>query len=101
MPKKPDGIPPPYLPFNWAGDRAGTAAIKALDRGDATPEQQRLALTTIIEGICGYYDLSYRPNNEHDTSFAEGKRFVGGQLVKLTKLNINRIERAIRGEPSE
>ena len=97
MPKKPDGIPPPYLPFKWEADRAGVAAIKALDRGEATPEQQRRALTTIIEGISMYYDLSYR-SDPYDTAFAEGRRFVGAQIVKLTKLNINAIEKALRHE---
>lgn len=88
--------PPPYLPFAWHENSAGTAAIRAVNDGVATPEQQRLALTTIIEEICGYYDLSYRPS-DRDTAFAEGKRFVGAQIVKLTKLNINRINKAIKG----
>jgi hypothetical protein len=30
--------------------------------------------------------LSYRPQSERDTSFAEGKRFVGMQIVKQLKL---------------
>ena len=98
MNKKPEGPPPPWLPFDWSVNVPGVAAIKAIDRGDATPEQQRLALTTIIEGLCGYYDLSYRPGaeGERETAFAEGKRFVGAQLVKLTKLDVNRIKKVIR-----
>jgi hypothetical protein len=67
------------------------AAIQALDRGDATADQQRRALDWIINKAAGYYDLSYRPGGEEgrrDTDFAEGRRFVGGQIVKLSKLNL-------------
>jgi len=98
--KKPSGIPPPWLPFDWSLTQnvSKVAAIKALDSGTATSEQQRLAMTAIIEDLCGYYDLSYRPGEDgaRETAFAEGKRFVGAQLVKLTKLDINRINRALR-----
>lgn len=66
---------------------ADAAAIRALARGDATPEQQTRALTFIVEALCGTYDLSFRPNSERDTCFAEGRRFVGLQVVKLTKIN--------------
>lgn len=92
--------PPPYLPYQWDKNPSGTAAIKALDRGEATPEQQRHALDTIINEICCYYDLSYR-DSDRDTAFAEGRRFVGAQLVKLTRLNVNAISQALKDRKNE
>ena len=62
--------------------------IQALARGDAAPETQRAALDWIINSVCATYDLSYRPTSDRDTTFAEGRRFVGLQLVKMIKLNI-------------
>ncbi len=72
------------------------SAIQALQRGDATPEQQQRALKWIIENACGTYDMSYRPGEEgrRDTDFAEGKRFVGSQIVKLLKLNLSLLRRS-------
>lgn len=60
--------------------------IQALNRGDATPEMQRDALRFIIETVAATYDMSYRPESERDTCFAEGRRFTGLTLVKLLSL---------------
>lgn len=62
-------------------------ALKALEDGTASPEQQVRALRWIIEKGCSTYDLSYRPTGDRDTTFAEGRRFVGLQIVKMLKLN--------------
>lgn len=100
MANRPEGVPPPWLPFRWdlKENVSGVAAIRALHYGNADAEQQKLALTTILEEICGLYDLSYRPGvgGDRETAFAEGKRFVGSQIVKLTKLNINAINEALK-----
>lgn len=81
--KKPDAAP--WKPVPWEPADAG--AIQALARGDATADQQKRALDYIINNIAGTYDLSYRPDSDRDSAFAEGKRFVGLQIV--TKLNLN------------
>lgn len=75
----------PWLPPEY--DIADTAAIQALARGDANAEQQPRALKWIVEALCRTYDLSFRPDSQRETDFAEGKRFVGLQIVKHTKLN--------------
>lgn len=62
-------------------DDSVTYALRALNAGKASEGQQRLALKWIIERLCGTYDLSYRPESERDTVFAEGKRRVGLQLI--------------------
>lgn len=87
--KKPDASP--WKPFDW--EPADVVAIQALSRGEATPDQQKRALDYVI-GAAGTYDLSYRPNSDRDTAFAEGKRHVGLQIVKLLKLNLAAIRQA-------
>jgi hypothetical protein len=80
--KKPASQPWHPAPY----DEAITGAIKALNSGTANEGQQQRALKWIIEAVSGTYDLSYRPDSDRDTAFAEGKRFVGNQIVKQLKL---------------
>lgn len=58
-----------------------TYAIKALAAGTANDQQQMMALDWIIH-LTGYYDLSFRPDSTRLSDFAEGKRYIGAQLVK-------------------
>ena len=74
----------PWLPAKY--DDTITSAVKALNAGVASAGQQQTALKWIIETVCGTYDMSYRPESDRDTVFAEGKRFVGNQLVKQLRL---------------
>lgn len=80
----------PYLPAEYKAKEV--SAIQALARGDATPEQQKQSLEWIINELAGTYDLSYRPESDRDTTFAEGKRYVGLQLVKMLKIVISRLK---------
>jgi hypothetical protein len=82
----------PYTPADY--EPADVTAIQAMHRGDASPDLQRRALNFIINDLARTYDLSYRPDSERDTAFAEGKRFVGLQLVKFLKLNTEAIRQA-------
>jgi hypothetical protein len=68
----------PYLPTAW--EPADVSALQALQRGEATPDQQQRALDYLINGVCGTYDLSYRPEGHLDTQFAKGKRAVGKHI---------------------
>lgn len=86
-------LPPPY-------DLADASAIQALARGDADGPAQKRALRWIMESACATYDMSYRPGGEdgrRDTDFAEGRRFVGGQIRKLLTLNIGVLRRTENG----
>ena len=65
-------------------DITTVASIQAIYR---TSEGKR-ALEHVINVLAGTYDQSYRPGSERDSAFAEGRRFVGLQLVKLVKLNM-------------
>lgn len=87
--------PDPWKPAEWEPEDA--YAVQAVMAGRANEEQQRRAMLYIVNHICGTYDLSYRPTSERDTTFAEGKRFVGLQLVKFSRINIA----ALRGKQTE
>lgn len=98
MPRKPiPGAPSaePWKPAPW--DVADAGALQALSRGEANDAQQKRALRFVIESLAGTYDLSYRSGKPDDTAFAEGKRSVGLQIVKLLHVNLG----AIRGKPGE
>jgi len=85
----------PWLPPSY--EDADIVAIQALAKGTANGEQQRRALAWIIERAAGTYDMSYRPGGEdgaRDTIFAEGRRFVGNQVVKMTKLKLGQPRRS-------
>lgn len=84
----PEGAP--WAPAEYEIEDIG--AIQALARGEAQPHQQINALKWIVEKVCKTYDLSYRPDSDRDTTFAEGKRFVGTQIVKATKINIAKLK---------
>lgn len=76
----------PWLPPAY--ELADVTALQALERGNASPEQQRRALGWVINLAAGTYDLAYRPGLEgaRDTDFALGRQFVGQQIVKLLNL---------------
>lgn len=82
----------PWFPPNW--DIADAGAIQALVRGDAMPHQQQRALKFIVEKLCATYDVSFRPGGlegQRETDFAEAKRWVGLQIIKLTVLNLHKL----------
>lgn len=83
-----ENVPRPeaWKPAEWKPEDA--YAVKAVIAGIASEAQQQRAMAFIINQVCGTYDLSYRPTSDRDTAFAEGKRFIGLQLVKFFKMNI-------------
>jgi hypothetical protein len=83
-PKKPATYPWSPTPY----DDEDIRAIRALFAGNASDGQQRRAVSWIINGASGYYDLSFRPgiDGARATDFCEGRRFVGAQMIKLSKL---------------
>lgn len=85
---------PPWAPYAPAAyGKQDVLAVQALATGTASPEQQQHALRYVIEVLSRYYDLSYCPGAEgaRDTAMAEGRRFVGSQLVLLTKINVSAV----------
>jgi hypothetical protein len=91
MSKAPRRGPPrdPWVPPAYDDFDIGT--IKALNAGHASEGQQRHALRFLVEKMCGTYDLSFRPgtlDGQRATDFAEGRRFVGLQIVKLINMDM-------------
>lgn len=84
-PKK-EEILGPWLPAAYTIPEV--AAIQALMRGEATPEQQTRALKWIVEQAASTYDSTYWPDSESDRNYAQGKRHVGLNIVKMTKLDL-------------
>lgn len=60
-------------------------AIRACIAGKANEGQQQAAMDWIIQVVSNYYDLSYRKGDSHATAFAEGRRYVGAQIVKMLR----------------
>ena len=88
--KKP-ADPVPWTPVPY--EDADAAAIQALIRGNAEEHQQQRALKWIIEVACGTYNQTFYPGGEEgrrNTDFAEGRRFVGSQIVKMTRINTSK-----------
>lgn len=79
------------MPVEFTEEEAG--AIKALQRGDAQPHMQQIALRCFIEKICDTYGLGWHPTGDHESSFAAGRRFAGTQTVKALNLNIKLLRR--------
>lgn len=82
--RKPKDLSKPYMPAPYS--KYDVYAIKALQNGTATAEQQQRALAWIINKCAKTYDLPYQPggqDGDRDTAFAAGKQFVGQQIVKL------------------
>lgn len=96
LPPSPPGPPKPWQPYLF--EAADASAVQALARGEASADQQRRVLELVIHRLSCTYDLSYRPDSTRDTDFAEGKRSVGLQLVKLTAINIGELERRERAK---
>lgn len=80
-----NGQPIPMAPADY--DVPDVAALQALQRGDATADQQRRALVWLVEKAALTYDLEYR-TDPRDHAFCSGRRFVGLQIVKMLKLNL-------------
>lgn len=89
---KPQKSAPPHLRCDW--DIPVVSAVQALSRGEATPAQQRQALNFIINQAAATYGQSYQETGDRDTTFAEGRRFVGLVLVKLLHLSTNALRKA-------
>ena len=81
----------PWKPAKYTD--SDVVAIQALASGEANADQQKRALKWIVEDCCKTYDMSYRPNNTGDTTFAEGKRHVGNEIIKMIKLKLGNLQK--------
>lgn len=61
-------------------------ALKALAKGTANEGQQKRVLEWLINAVARTYDASFFPDSERESAYAEGRRAVGLELVKLLNL---------------
>ena len=87
----------PHIPAPY--ELADASAIQALMRGEANADQQVRALRWVIEQAAGAYEFQFYPS-DRETAFALGRGFVGQQIVKLSKLNLNSLRRQENVEAS-
>lgn len=64
-------------------DIADAQALKAMNEGVAEPHQQQRAIQWITKVAARLNRLSFDPESERATAFAEGRRFVGMQIRRL------------------
>lgn len=92
----------PWMPPAY--EIADASAFQALTRGDASPDQQKRVVKWLVHEAARTYDMSFRPGpgGERDTAFAEGRRFVGLQVVKMVNLDLALLRRTEpRADPHE
>lgn len=94
LPPAPPGPPKPTESYRFT--LAEASAVQAMVRGEASADQQLRVLDLVINKLARTYDLSYRPDSDRDTAFAEGGRFVGLQLVTMTKVSVDALEKQER-----
>ena len=85
-------VPESWMPIPV--DEFAAGCIQALERGDATEDQQREALKWIVFVACGTYETSYCPGGEEgrrDSDHHEGRRFVGLQIIKHMKVALSKL----------
>lgn len=70
-------------------------AIKALERGEAGPEEQKRALRAIVYDICRTYDDAYRPgpDGDRETNYALGMQKAGREIVKCLNVDFAELKR--------
>lgn len=73
-------------------DKPDAYAIQALERGEATPDQQKRALAWIINNACLTYDFPDQPENDRLSTIWMGRMFAGKQIVKLIKINLSKLK---------
>lgn len=61
-------------------------ALKNLAAGKANEGQQQRAIEWIIQVCAGTYQPTFIPDSDRETAYAEGRRAVGLELVKLINL---------------
>lgn len=70
-------------------ENADIFALQAIERGTANASQQKRAIAFIERDLCATDRMSFYPGGDDGrraSDFAEGKRWVGGQLRRLLKL---------------
>lgn len=62
-------------------------ALKALEKGDASGYEQKLALNYIVQELCGVYQVGFVPGKPDESDFLQGRQFPAQQIFKYLKFN--------------
>lgn len=76
---------------NWK--LADASAMKALNAGTATPEQQKRALDWILKNACALPEWAYVAGDQGETNINLGRHFVGQQIMKLLTIDLSTVAR--------
>lgn len=76
---------PPFFQADY--EVADATALKALQAGTADADQQQRALGWILNEGCRIKDVTFQPDSDRTSAFAEGRRFVGLQIAKLLSVS--------------
>ena len=74
-------------------ERYDVMAMKAVATGTANEGQQKHVLRFIIEVIAGTYGETYWPDSERHSTFAQGRRYCGLQIVNMCNLTATDLDR--------
>ncbi len=76
--------------------------MQAVYRGEATPDQQRLAIEFIVGKLSEADEMTFRsePDGGLGSAFAEGRRFVGSQIARIIKTPISKYS-AVKPNPDK
>lgn len=72
--------------------KAAIRALKSLRNGVATEAEQLLALDYILNTLCNKFGNQFYPT-ERETNFAQGRKFVGDQIVGAINVPLNQQEK--------
>lgn len=89
---KKSNAPAPWSSVMPSLEKADVIALQMVANGKGTEAHQKRVIDLIINKFCETYGLSFRPDEdggERATAFAEGKRFVGSELILALKSNAN------------
>ena len=76
---------------------ADAMALKALHEGTADADQQRRALQWIVHAAARINRTSFDPDSQRGTDFAEGRRFLGLQIMRLVTTPVEDLKRETGG----
>jgi len=72
-------------------------AIRALNKGEANAEQQKMAFDALIEKFTRYGSISFDPTSTRNSDLNEGRRLVGAFLIKTVKSPIESLVNKPKG----
>jgi hypothetical protein len=82
----------------WAStpfDLADAMSLKALAQGTANEDQQKRALSWVVNKLCRINRVAADPQSERATYFTEGKRYVGLHIARIVAANPDDLKREI------